>query len=151
MLMMMKVVKYIQKHVYYFGHGPSSWVFFKYNLMETDWDLKIYLRKSKIMVGVKNNGHIHATGCFKQVVFLSIHYTMLEWQKMMVVSLQQLMVRMAPVLLVVQLGHVYLLLILWSGIPWKHHLVQRVRDQLKSWMQRLSSYWVRLKDLLIEP
>jgi len=130
----------VQKHVYYFGHGPSSSVFFKYNLMETDSVLEIYLRKSKIMVGVKNSGHIYDTGCFEQVVFLSIHYTMLEWQKMMAVNLQQLMVRMAPVLLVAQLGHVYLLLIPWNGIPWKHHLVQRVRDQLKSWMQRLSSY-----------
>ena len=112
-------------------------------MMETDSVLEIYLIKPKIMVGVKNNGHIHATGCFKQVVFLSTHYTMLEWQKMMALSLQQLMVRMAPVLLVAQLGHVYLLLIHWSGIPWKHHLTQQVRDQLKSWMQRLSSYLVR--------
>jgi len=119
--------------------------------METDSVLEIYLRKSKIVVDVKNNSHIRATGCFKQVVFLSIHYTMLELQKMMAVSLQQLMVRMAPVLLVAQLGHVYLPLIPWSGILWKHHLVHRVRDQLKSWMQRLSSYLVRLKDLLIEP
>jgi hypothetical protein len=114
--------------------------FFKYNLMETDSVLEICLKNSNIMVGVKNNGHIHATGYFKQVVFLSIHYTMLELQKMMAVSLQQLMVRMAPVLLVVQLGHVYLLLIPWSGILSKHHLVQQVRDQLKSWMLRLSSY-----------
>lgn len=87
----------------------------------------------------------------KQVVFLSIRYTMLEWQKMMAVSLQGLMVRMAPVLLAAQLGHVYLLLILWSGILWKHHLLQPVRDQLKSWMQRLNSCLVRLKDLRLEP
>jgi len=78
----------VQKRVYYIGHGPSSWVFFKYNMMETDSFLEIYLIKPKIMVGVKNNGHIHATGCFKQVVFLSTHYTMLEWQKMMALSLQ---------------------------------------------------------------
>ena len=42
-----------------------GYFFFTYDMMETDSVLEMYLRKPKVMVGVRNNSYIHATGGFE--------------------------------------------------------------------------------------